>query len=323
MPAVSRALDILELLGEQPALAAPEIAARLGLPRTTVHELLHTLSARGYLVTEASNPLRYRLGGRLCHLGGHAAAGLDLTTEAGSAARRVAAECGETAHVAVLEGIEVVYIAKQDSAHPVRMVSAVGRRLPAHCTAVGKVLLAALPEAAVAERYPAGQPLPGLTERSIRDLPTLHAALRTVRADGIALDDCEANESVGCVAAPVTDHTGAVVAGLSISVPTPRWSAARRTELSELVRQGAQELSLRLGTARADHRGQPPQRGRRQQVPGGVTLQQTVGLAQGRPLTHRPDQGTGREQQQRDADGPAQPGPPPCPPQPQPDRGHR
>jgi IclR family KDG regulon transcriptional repressor len=247
VPAVGRALDILELFLSQPELSAPQIAQRTGLPRTTVHELLQTLTNRGYLHAEPGAPVRYRLGTRLCPLGAAVAQRLDLTEEATATARRLAAITGETAHVAVLEGTEVVYIAKQDSDQPVRMVSAVGRRLPAHCTAVGKVLLSALPPAALAARYPAERELPALTPRSVRTLSRLREHLATVRRDHVAYDDCEANDAVACVAAPVRDHSGAVVAALSVSVPTPRWSPARRAELTALVQQGAAELSLRLG----------------------------------------------------------------------------
>lgn len=244
---MNRALDILELFVERPLLSASEIAERLELPRTTVHELLHTLAGRGYLTAESGAPVRYRLGMRLCQLGGHVTERLDLAAEAGGAARETAAGCDETVHVAVLDGADVVYIAKQDSTHPVRMVSAVGRRLPAHCTAVGKVLLSALPPEALAARYPADRPLPALTERSIQWLSQLRAELAQVRTAGVAYDDCESNDAVCCVAAAVHDHTGAVIAGMSISVPTPRWSPARRDELTALVRRGAAALSARLG----------------------------------------------------------------------------
>lgn len=247
VPAVSRALDILELFVGQPVLSAPDIAQRLGLPRTSVHELVHTLASRGYLHPEPGNPMRYRLGMRLCQLGGEVADRIDLAPEAAAAARAVAARCDEAVHVAVLDGADVVYIAKQDSTQPVRMVSAVGRRLPAHCTAVGKVLLAALPDEALAARYPADAALPALTERSIQRLPQLRSELAKVSEAGLAFDDCESNEAVCCVAAAVHDHSGAVVAAMSISVPVLRWSATRRRELSALVREGAAGLSTTLG----------------------------------------------------------------------------
>lgn len=248
VPAVSRALDILELFFERETISAPEITERLGLPRTTVHELVSTLVARSYLVAEAGQPTRYRLGVRLFQLGGQFAEHVDLAREGQSVAQDVAAECDETVHVAVLEDTDVYYVAKVDSTHPVRMVSAVGRRLPAHCTAVGKVLLAALPTDALASRYGGGGgKLAAMTPRSITSLSRLRSQLDDVRAGGLAYDDCESNDAVCCVAAPVRDHADTVVAAMSISVPSLRWNRSSQREWSNLVRQGAEDLSQRLG----------------------------------------------------------------------------
>jgi IclR family transcriptional regulator, KDG regulon repressor len=250
VPAVSRALDILELFLTEGTLSAPEITARLGLPRTTVHELVNTLVDRDYLAAVSGAPIRYRLGMRLFQLGGHFADRLDLTREAQDVAVDIAAACDETVHVAVLDGLEVVYVAKVDSTHPVRMVSAVGRRLPAHCTAVGKVLLAGLSPEAFEARYPGSRELPAMTPHSITSPARLRQHLAEVRQAGVAYDDRESNEAVGCVAAGVYDNGGQPVAAMSISVPTIRWNGQRRAEWTELVRRGAAALSRRLG-----HRG--------------------------------------------------------------------
>jgi IclR family transcriptional regulator, KDG regulon repressor len=247
VPAVNRAIDILELFLAQQTLSAPEVTQRLGLPRTTVHELLTTLTERRYLVPVSDQPTRYRLGIRLFQLGGAFAEQLDLATEAREAAREVAESCDETVHVAVLDGTDVVYIAKVDSTHPVRMVSAVGRRVAAHCTGVGKVLLSALSPEALDARYPRGASLPVMTPHSIATPAALRAHLAEVRARGFAYDECESNEAVNCVAAPVYDDSGTMVAAMSISVPALRWNDQVRTKWAELVRRGADSLSQRLG----------------------------------------------------------------------------
>ncbi|MGW8765127.1 IclR family transcriptional regulator [Streptomyces sp. NPDC055815] len=248
VPAVTRALDILELfLDGDGTLSTPEIVRRLQLPRTTVHELVATLAARSYLVPVPEQPGRYRLGVRPYQLGSRYAEQLDLAAEGGQVARAVAETCDETVHVAVLEDTDVIYIAKVDSTHAVRMVSAAGRRLPAHCTSVGKMLLASLPEEELAARIPDGAELVAMTSNSITDPAALRTALAEVRRRGIALESRESNPDVSCVAAPVRDRSGRVVAALSISVPMIRWSEARRAELEELVVKGAGELSERLG----------------------------------------------------------------------------
>jgi IclR family transcriptional regulator, KDG regulon repressor len=246
VPAVIRSLDILELFLDQPRLSAREITERLGLPRTTVHELLVTLVARSYLISVPGQPVQYRLGMPLFQLGAAFADQVDLVREAQDAAQEVAAACDEAAHVAVLDGADVIYLVKVDSTHPVRMVSAVGRRLPAHCTAVGKMLLASLDPADLEALLPAGE-LPAMTPDSITDPDRFRAELDRVRADGVAVDDGESTGAVRCVAAPVRDHTGTTVAAMSISAPVIRWTPAAHAAWTELVRSGAAGLSARLG----------------------------------------------------------------------------
>ncbi len=249
VPALARALDVLELYldGTRDSLAGPEIAARLGLPRSSVHELVQTLTARGYLAPLAQQPNRYALGVRVFELGNAYAADLDLAREGQDVARLVAAACDETVHLAVLEGTQVVYIAKVDSTHAVRMVSAVGRRLPAHCTGVGKVLLSSLSDAEVIAMWNGVEGLPAMTPNSITTLDRLRRELAETRRHGLAFDDCESNIAVRCVAAPVFDHRHEMVAALSISAPTIRMDDVRRAELATLVQYGALDLSRRLG----------------------------------------------------------------------------
>ncbi|RKN45738.1 IclR family transcriptional regulator [Streptomyces hoynatensis] len=248
VPAVSRALDILELfLDGDGTLSAPEITRRLQLPRTTVHELVTTLAARSYLVPVPEQPGRYRLGVRTYQLGSRYAEQLDLAAEGQQVARAVAETCGETVHVAVLEDADVIYVAKVDSTHAVRMVSAAGRRLPAHCTAVGKMLLASLPAEELDERLPKDGELAAMTPNSITDAAELRRVLDEVRERGVAAEQRESNPDVSCVAAPVLDRSGQVVAALSISVPMIRWSEERQRELTGLAVEGAGRLSERLG----------------------------------------------------------------------------
>ncbi|MEV4431056.1 IclR family transcriptional regulator [Streptomyces sp. R-07] len=250
VPAVTRAFDILELfLQGDGTLSAPEITRRLQLPRTTTHELVTTLTARNYLVPVPEQPGRYRLGVRTYQLGSRYAEQLDLAAEGHQVAREVADTCGETVHVAVLEDMDVIYIAKVDSTHAVRMVSAAGRRLPAHCTAVGKMLLATLPEDELDERLEERE-LVAMTPHSLTGPDVLRAALAEIRILGVAVEQQESNPDVSCVAAPVRDRFGRVVAALSVSVPVHRWSEDRENELTALAVQGAGELSARLG-----HRG--------------------------------------------------------------------
>ncbi|MDW7982709.1 MAG: IclR family transcriptional regulator [Thermomicrobium sp.] len=250
VPAVERALDILELYLRSPqpeSLSVPEVARALGLPRSTAHELVATLVARRYLRPTEGNPHRYALDARVFELGNAYATGLDLAREGQVVARRIAALCDETVHVAVLEDTDVFYIAKVDSTNALRLVSAIGRRLPAHCTAVGKMLLSGLSEEEFAQRFAGAQELVGMTRNSLRSVDALRAELARTRARGIAWDNCESNPDVRCVAAPIYDHRGRMVGAMSISFPVVRDTPERFLELSRLVREGAQEVSQRLG----------------------------------------------------------------------------
>lgn len=252
VPAVDRAADVLELLlHEQRSMTPAGIARGLGIPRSSVHDLLATLVRRRMLALTDQG--EYMLGVLLFELGNGYAARLDLAVEGQRVAAQIAYECDETVHLATLEGTEVLYIAKIDTSHTVRMVSAVGVRLPAHCTAVGKALLASLDDADVAARYGDGT-LPTMTPKSISSLADLRAELDQVRRDGVAWDNSESNAFVRCAATQVHDHRGEVVAAMSISVPTVRWRRDLQSKFERLVRNGAAELSRRLG-----YRGsQPP-----------------------------------------------------------------
>ncbi|HEX5403939.1 MAG TPA: IclR family transcriptional regulator [Pseudonocardiaceae bacterium] len=250
VPAVARAVDILDLfLTGAETLSMPEMTAALGLPRATVHDLVSTLVDRALLAHAPGQPHRYRLGHRLCQLGNAYAERLDLPREGTHVAAEVAARCAETVHVAVLDGADVVYVAKVDSTQSVRLVSAVGRRLPAHCTAVGKMLLAGLPPDDFAARYPTDT-LPGMTSASITDTRALTREINEIRACGLAFDHCESNPSVACVAAGVHDRTHTMVAAMSISVPTVRWSDDIAAALALVVTEGARRLSTLLGDNR-------------------------------------------------------------------------
>ena len=246
-PAVMRTLDILELfLDTDVPLGAPDVVARTGLPRTTVHELLTTLVSREYLKKdEAANT--YRLGVRLLHLGNAYSARFDMLSVANDTARELSNLSGETVSVALREGADVFYLAKIESRDNLRLPSSIGHRLPASVTALGKALLAYLPEDKVRDLYPDPGELPAMTERSIRSLDALLEELREVRSSGVAFEHEESSVGVHCAAAPVRDGYGAVVAAMSVSVASPRWHQHSEDHWANLALQGASRLSHLLG----------------------------------------------------------------------------
>lgn len=247
-PAVMRALDILDHLIE--AVDAPtlrDLTDALGLPRTSVFEIVNTLVARGYLAKSEQEPARYALGPRSFQVGSAFTNRLDYVALGRVASTSLSEKCNETSHVAILDGADVVYIARAESTRTVRMVSSLGARVPAHCTSVGKALLAELSDAEFDRRFPADTPLRKLTEKTITSPEALRKELARVRERGYALEECESNTDVCCAAATVRDHFGQVVAAISVSVPQNRWVDQPHEYWTSLVLEAATRYSEGLG----------------------------------------------------------------------------
>ncbi|TDE08361.1 IclR family transcriptional regulator [Jiangella asiatica] len=247
-PALRRGLDILELfLDSSEGLRVPEMTAALGIPRASTHELVGALVDRGYLQPKPGSAGQFVLGVKTFQLGGAYERSLDIVEAGREAARAVAAECGETVQIVVRDERVVVYIVRIDSTHSVRLVSDVGSRLPAHCTAGGKVLLASLSPEELATLFPDDTSLLPMTTRSIDTVERLNRELAETRERGWGEEYCESNQDVACVAAPVRNPRGECVAAMSISIPTIRWQDDKRADYVALVSTGARELSTRLG----------------------------------------------------------------------------
>jgi len=248
IPSIQRAFDVLELfLQGTRALSVPEIVARLNFPRTTVYEIVNTLLAGGYLMTAEGQSNRVSLGFKLFELGSAYAANFDLISEGRRVAMNLVAECDETVQMAVRDRTEAVFVAKVDCSRLVRLVSTVGSRLPAHCTGVGKMLLSGLSNEEVVDLYQGQHQLTKMTANSITSVSQLLKELEMIRRRGLAYDDCESNIDVRCVAAPIYDGRGQMVAAMSFSVLITRMSLSRQDELAGIIRKGAEELSRRLG----------------------------------------------------------------------------
>lgn len=242
-----RVLDIFELLVQHPnGLSLSEICNVLELPKSSGHALLMTLVHRGYL-REGRRERSYRLGPALFEIGSAYISSTDLVADGQAIVSEVAHACDETVHLAVLDGSDVLYVVKEEGTSTIRMVSAVGKRFPAHGTGVGKVLLASLDDDSLAERFPDDVPLPALTAKTITDPRAFRAELAAIRKQGYALDSEESTPGLSCVAAPVYGASGAVVAAMSIAVPNIRSSPARRNELLALLLTHTKRLSEILG----------------------------------------------------------------------------
>ena len=242
-----RVLDIFELLAHQPdGLSLSEISHELGIPKSSAHGLINTLLARGYL-REGRQDRTYRLGARLFELGSGYMAGTDLITDGQEVVRETARACDETVHLAILDDDEVLYVAKEEGTNTIRMVSAVGKRFPAYGTGVGKMMLSALPSEELDRLYPPNKPMEPITPRTITDPAAFRRELGEIRRRGYATDFEESTPGLSCIAAPVFGSDDTVVAAISVSVPTVRFTAERQSALRKLVLQGAGRLSRILG----------------------------------------------------------------------------
>lgn len=238
-----RALTLLVELGEEPK-SLDQLATRLGVHKSTVLRLLQTMEADRFVTHDSEH--RYRLGTRLFELANRSLEGRDVRIAARPHLTALNAATGQTVHLATYESGEAVYIDKLDATHSVRMYSRVGRPAALHCTAVGKVLVAALPRsewAAIAEKID----YRAYTERTIRTPEQYLAELDLVVTQGFAEDHEEHESFINCVAVPIHDGTGAVVAALSMSVPNVLLDHDQVLGLLPRVRATAEAISTELG----------------------------------------------------------------------------
>lgn len=212
---LDRALTMLAALAEGPK-TLDDLAGALDVHKSTALRLLRTLEAHRFV--HRVDVRHYRLGSALFDLANRALDDRDVRRAAEPALRELNRRTGHTVHLASLEGDEVIYIDKYDSTHPVRMYSRIGRRAPLHCTAVAKVLLAALPEPRRRDLVAAAE-FPALTANTITSPAAYLAELDRVRDLGYAVDNAEHEDFIHCVAAPIRGARGEVLAAASLSVP--------------------------------------------------------------------------------------------------------
>ncbi|RSN68584.1 MULTISPECIES: IclR family transcriptional regulator [Actinomadura] len=212
---LARALGILIELGDGPR-NLDELAATAGVHKTTVMRLLRTLEAERFVHRDGDH--RFHLGSRMFALARASLEQHGIRDVAAPHLARLNESTGQTIHLGVLDGDDVIYLAKYDSRHAIRMYSRVGLPMPLHATAIAKVLLADLP-APRRRRIAESLEYTRFTEHTITGPGELLAELDRVAEQGHAMDDAEHETFIRCVGAPVRDASGRVVAAVSISVP--------------------------------------------------------------------------------------------------------
>lgn len=245
--AVSHALDLLEQFhGDVDELGVTELSKRLKLHKNNVFRLLATLESRGYIEQNRATE-NYRLGLKSLELGQTFIKQMGLLRQAKPILERMVKECNETSYVAIFKEGYIVYLDVVETDLTVRVVSRVGSRLPAYCTAAGKIHLAYMSEEEVDSLLPTRE-FKGYTPTTITDKEKLKAELRQIAEQGYSIDNEELDLGVRCVAGPIRDYTRRIVGAISVSGPSMRIGDDRiEKELIPLVLHASEDLSTRLG----------------------------------------------------------------------------
>jgi len=243
--ALQRGLSLLQLFSASPSgLTAKQVAERSRLPFSTVHRFLANLERAGYL--NCGNDGVYHLG-IACFAIGQAALGqLDIRRVSSPYLQELNRQTRETIHLTVRHGSSAVYVEKLDSLEQLRIFSRIGAAVPLYCTAVGKVMLANMPEE---ERKALLSQVTfrRLTPNTVGNLQELEAQLVRIKKQGHACDLEEHEMHIRCIAAPIWDNAGLVNASLSITAPTVRMTITRLRQLAPLIQGVGLEISRELG----------------------------------------------------------------------------
>lgn len=242
---IDRLLDILELLSlEKDGLGVTEIGNRTGLHKSTVHRIVSALAERGYIEKVSGRGI-YKIGLKLVEISSVYLNSVELKTEARPYLHELTAHLGQPSHLAILDDTDAVYIDKVDMVNNIRLYSQIGRRIPVYCSALGKCLLSGLNDNEMQEivsrcsfeKYTA----------NTLDKDALLKQVRAVAAAGWAIDDEEHDEGIRCVASPVLDYRGKVIAAVSIAGPAAVIAPQNDSETGRVLRETALKISERMG----------------------------------------------------------------------------
>ena len=251
--AAAKALELLSVFSfREPRLSLADLATRTGIPRATAFRLLSTLEQSGFLAKDHG---AYQLGIKCFVLGNIVAGGLDLRETAHPHLVALRDTTRETTQIAILDHWQVVYLERVPSPYPSGfMRTRAGAILPAYCTGLGKTLLAYSSDAEV-EAWATSQKFAALTPRTITSAKRLLKELRVIRERGYGIDDEEREKGVKCLAAPVRNHAGDVVAAVSVAGPIDRLPQDLvGSDVAEAVMAAARAISIDLGAVE-DHKG--------------------------------------------------------------------
>lgn len=240
--ALEKSVGILEALGEQVrALSVSELAELTAMPKQTVHRIVRQLEELN-LVTREAGADRYVFGARLRQLGVAALSAPRQSLATRQILTELVDEIGETCNIGVLDGEEVLYVDRVECHWPLRVQLRPGSRVPSHCTAIGKLLLAHLPSAQRRQLLPQLE-LTAFTRNTLVTVPELESALTDIRGQGYAINQEEDSLGLNAMAVPVRDASGKVLAGLAVHAPTARLPLAEMLERRQLLESAARKVA--------------------------------------------------------------------------------
>ncbi len=214
-------LDILRYISTKPKGASfKNVCDYFKIPKSTAHNLISTLHAETFLEKNNENGL-YTIGLGCFEIGNAYLAFNPFFTRAKEIVESISLTCNETTHFAVLDGNEVVYLYKFDSMQPLRIFSHIGKRVPAHATAIGKAILSGLTDEQLMEIYP-NETLPSMTEKTITSRTELFKQLEQIRIEGVAFECEESTPLVQCFGVPIFSSGQSPIAAMSIAIPVIR-----------------------------------------------------------------------------------------------------
>jgi IclR family KDG regulon transcriptional repressor len=240
---VDKALELLELMAEQPNLGVTEIADLAGSSKSQVFRLLHTLEQRGF-VRKDPTTRTYAIGYRCLYIGERGARQTGLIQVAQPLLNELAEACRENVHLIARDGYRSMVIAMRESPQPLRLYAEVGRRGPLHAGGASIVMLAYAPQEI--REHILNDELQVYTAATITDPEKLASVLDRIRQRGFHVSRADLDDGAFSIAAPVRDHRGAVVAALSIAGPMSRLDETREKQYVELVQAFAARISRAL-----------------------------------------------------------------------------
>jgi len=242
---IDKALDLLEFLSvNEQEIGITEIGKNLHLGLSTVHRILFTLKSRGYVI-QNRNTKKYRLGIKLFTLGCAVQSTKRLVEITKPYLRQLSQSTHETANLAILEGEEVIYLDTIGSPEVLRTEIMAGTRTPAHCTALGKVLLSSISDSEFESLYKSDEPLSSLTSKSISSLEELKKNLKKVKKQGYSVDREEYKIGINCIGVPIFRRNG-IIAAISITGPASRFTIDEMEKVKGKLMTISKEISNQL-----------------------------------------------------------------------------